>query len=319
LQHYKVKSTQGRWILAATILVSGMVALLGRSVSLALPTIQAAFNTNIAGIQWVISSYALVIAALILICGLLGDHFGRKRILNLGIVIFVFGCLLSTFAQTIAQLILFQAVIGLGAVLMLPACLSIINACFIETEKGWAIGLWAGFSGAFGVAGFLIGGWILQIIGWQLIYLINIPIGVIALFITLRFVPETNNPDARGIDLVGTFWLAAGLFGVSYGLIIGPIVGWTDYVTLTSLIAGVLGAILFLFSQLRSKHPLIPLIIFHDRMVAGANAVTFFLYFFAHRSLCVPRHLFPAIAWLFTTSSRSSYASSLAFSYLICQ
>ena len=279
LQQYKVKSTQGRWILAATILVSGMVALLGRSVSIALPTIQSAFNTNIAGIQWVISSYALVIAALILICGLLGDHFGRKRILNLGIVIFVFGCLLSTFAQTIAQLIFFQAVIGLGAVLMLPACLSIINACFIETEKGWAIGLWAGFSGAFGVAGFLIGGWILQIIGWQLIYLINIPIGVIALFITLRFVPETNNPDARGIDWVGTFWLAVGLFGLSYGLIIGPIVGWTDYVTLTSLIVGVLGTLLFLFSQIRSKHPLIPLSIFRDRLVAGANAVTFFLYF----------------------------------------
>ena len=278
-QQYKVKSTQGRWILFATILVSGMAALLGRSVSIALPTIQSAFNTNIAGIQWVISSYALVIAALILICGLLGDHFGRKRILGLGIVIFVIGCLLSTFAETIGQLIIFQAVIGLGAVMMLPACLAIINACFIESQRGWAIGLWAGFSGAFGVAGFLVGGWILQIIGWQLIYLINIPIGIIALLITLRFVPETNNPDAKGIDWFGTLWLAMGLFGVSYGLIFGPIVGWTNYVTLTSLIAGVSGALLFLFSQMRSKYPLIPLRIFRDRLVAGANTVTFFLYF----------------------------------------
>ena len=279
LKQFEVKSAQGRWILFATILVSGMAALLGRSVSIALPTIQSAFSTNIAGIQWVISSYALVIAALILICGLLGDHYGRKRILSLGIVIFVIGCLLSTFAQTIGQLIIFQAVIGLGAVLMLPACLSIINACFIESEKGWAIGLWAGYSGAFGVAGFLVGGWILQIIGWQLIYIINIPIGIISLLITLRFVPESSNPDAQRIDWVGTLWLAVGLFSVSYGLISGPIVGWTDYVTLISLIAGVLGALLFLLSQIRSKNPLIPLSIFRDRTVAGANTATFFLYF----------------------------------------
>jgi len=278
-KQYKVRSTEGRWILLVTILVSGMVALLGRSVSIALPTIQSAFNSNIAGIQWVMSSYAIVIASLILVCGLLGDHFGRKRILLFGIVIFVIGCLLSTFAQTIGQLIIFQAVIGLGAVMMLPACLSIINACFADSEKGWAIGLWAGYSGAFGVAGFLIGGWVLQIIGWQLIFMINIPIGIIAIVIALRFVPETNNPDAKGLDLVGTFWLAAGLFGVSYGLITGPIAGWTDYLTLTGLIGGVIAALLFLYSQKRSKNPLIPLHIFSDRTVAGANAATFFLYF----------------------------------------
>lgn len=153
------------------------------------------------------------------------DHFGRKRILGYGIIIFIIGSVLSALSRDISQLIAAQCVIGFGAVMMLPACLSIINVSFLESEKGRAIGLWAGLGAAFGVAGFLLGGLIIEAFGWRAIFSVNIPIGLFALFLTLKFVPESRNPDAKHIDWLGTLWLALGLLGISYALIYGPLIG----------------------------------------------------------------------------------------------
>jgi EmrB/QacA subfamily drug resistance transporter len=267
------------WVLAATILVSGMAALLGRSVSLALPAIQSSLHADITGIQWVINSFGLIMAVFILIGGSLGDHFGRKRILGYGIAIFVVGCVLSALSRNIGQLIAAQCVIGVGAVMTLPACLSIINVSFLESEKGRAIGLWAGFGAAFGVAGFLLGGLIIQTLGWRTIFSVNIPIGIFALFVTLKFVPESRSPDAKHIDWLGTLWLALGLLGISYALIYSPLRGMKNLPVIGSIAGGAASVILFLFWQRRAASPLVPLHLFRSSVIVRANLVTFFLYF----------------------------------------
>lgn len=279
MEQCTVDSARGKWILFATILASGMAFLIGTAVSIALPTIQSDFGANISGMQWVVSAYVVVLASFLLLGGSLGDHFGRKRIFSYGIIIFLLGAALSGFAKTISALIAFQALEGLGAAMMIPGSLAIINVCFVESHRGQAIGLWAGLAGGVAALGPLLGGWLVETFGWQAIFYFNVPIGLIALFVTSRFVPESRNPEARKLDLLGTLCITLGLFGIAYGLIQGPVVGWNNPLVLISLIGGASALILFVIVELRVREPMVPLKIFKNPLVAGANLVTFLLYF----------------------------------------
>jgi EmrB/QacA subfamily drug resistance transporter len=278
-QEKYLDSGDTRWALLATILASGMAFLIGAAISIALPTIQSDLDTNIAGLQWIINSYALSLAVFILIGGSLGDIFGRKRIFNYGIIIFVVGSVLSGLSDSIGRLVAFQAVQGVGAALMVPGSLAIINSCVPEFRRGKAIGQWAGYSGGIGTLGPFLGGWLVQTFNWQAIFFINLPLGVLALWTSIKFIPETMNPDAQGIDWRGTFLIALGLFGLSFGLIRGPLTGWEAPSVLISLTIGVFGLILFIFNELRTINPMVPLKIFRNPLVAGANVMTLFLYF----------------------------------------
>ncbi len=276
---YSIKSTQGRWILLATILASAITFLISTSVSIALPSIQADFETTLTGLQWVVNAYALVLAVLLLISGSLGDVYGRRRIFSIGIGICVTGALLSGFTQNIGQLVVCQVILGLGAAMMVPGSLAIINIAFPETERGLAIGLWSGLSAAVATLGPFVGGWLIQTFGWQWVFLINVPLGILALIVTLRFVPESRNPDLHRLDWNGTFWMLVGLLGICFGLLQAPKAGWYDAWVLVSIGGGVLSLLWFLRVESTCAEPIVPLTLFRNPLVAGANLVTFFLYF----------------------------------------
>jgi EmrB/QacA subfamily drug resistance transporter len=177
------------------------------------------------------------------------------------------------------MLVAFQALQGVGSALMVPQSLAIINACFAENERGQAIGLWAGLSGGIAALGPWLGGWLVETFSWQAVFFMTVPISFVALVIAVLFVPESRNPGARKLDWWGTLLILLGLLGIAYGLISGPVAGWTTPLVLVGLIGGPIAIIFFVIVELRQSHPLVPLHIFKRVLVAGANTVTLFLYF----------------------------------------
>lgn len=264
----------GRWILAGTILATGMAFLDGTIIFLVLPTLQHVFAASINSIQWVVNSYMLLLASLLMVGGALGDRFGRRRIYALGIVIFMIASVLCGLAESIDQLIIYRAFQGLGAALMIPGSLAIINATFDEKERGQAIGLWSGLTGAILAAGPPIGGWLIEHATWQWIFYINLIIGVLALAIIYKTVPESKSQFKRSFDWWGTGWLIFALFGLAYSLIQGPIIGWPDLSIIMSLAIGLVASVAFYLSQRYGHQPLVPAELFKDRTVIGANLLT---------------------------------------------
>jgi EmrB/QacA subfamily drug resistance transporter len=279
IQGCSVGSSRGRWILLATLLASSTAFLMGTAVTVALPVIQLNFGASISGIQWVINSHLLTLAALLLIGGSLGDRFGRKRIFILGIITFSAGAILSGFAQTITYLIAFQALQGIGSALMIPQSLAIINVCFTEEQRGKAIGLWAGISGGIASLGPWLGGWLVESVSWRAVFFMTIPISISAIIITYIFIPENKGTYTHKLDWIGTLLVLLGLFGIVFGLIFGPVSGWNSIPVLACLICGLISISLFILFELRQSEPLVPLQIFKNPLVAGANAATLLLYF----------------------------------------
>ncbi len=279
MKQHHIKSLEGKLILLATILASGMAFLDGTVVNIAIPAIQNKLNATISGIQWVVNGYALMLGALILISGALGDRFGRRRIFSYGIFLFTLSSFLCSISQTITQLAIFRAIQGIGGAMMVPGSLSIINISFEEKIRGRVIGLWSGFAGGVAALGPFLGGWLVQTLGWPSIFYINIPIGILALFLTLRYVPETRNRESTRIDLAGTVLIFLSLLGIVYGLISGSDLGWSSPLIISSLTAGAALFVLFLVIETKIKEPLVPFRIFRSPLVVGANLATFFLYF----------------------------------------
>ncbi|HEX7041765.1 MAG TPA: MFS transporter [Patescibacteria group bacterium] len=279
MEQFSLKDIQGKLILFATILASGMAFLDGTVVNIAIPTIQARLNATLSDIQWVVNAYALILSALIMISGALGDKFGRKRIFLYGIGFFSLTSFLCGISQNITQLIIFRALQGVGAAMMIPGSLSIINASFEEKVRGSVIGLWSGLAGGIAAIGPFLGGFLVQILGWSSIFFINLPLGILALFITWKFVPETKNHEFRSIDFAGTVSLFLGLLGLTYALIEQPLLGWGNPMVFITFVIGIILLILFVMIEIRVKHPLVPLEIFKSNLVTGANLATLFLYF----------------------------------------
>jgi EmrB/QacA subfamily drug resistance transporter len=252
---------------------------MGSAVTVALPAIQSHFDTNLAGIQWVVNAHLLSLASFLMIGGSLGDRYGRKRIFIIGISIFIVCSVLSGLATTIEFLITFQALQGIGSALMIPQCLAIINSCFIEEQRGRAIGIWAGLSGGVAALGPLVGGWLVDAISWQAVFFMVLPTGLLALAVAMIFIPENRDTKARSLDWPGAITILLGLLGLAYGFISGPVVGWNNPLVLVGLIGGPLSIVLFILIESRSVEPLVPLHIFRNPLVSGANAVTFLLYF----------------------------------------
>lgn len=279
MKQFSLATIEGKLILFATILASGMAFLDGTVVNIAIPQIQSRLHATLSDIEWVVNSYALLLSALILISGALGDKFGRKKIFLYGICLFSFASFLCGISHTTTQLILFRGLQGIGAAMMIPGSLSIINASFEEKVRGSVIGLWSGFAGGVAALGPFLGGYLVQTFGWPSIFFINLPLGLLAFFITIRYVPETKNLEHRSIDYPGTISIFLALLGITYALITGPTVGWNNPLILTSMIGGILLAIAFVGIELKVKHPLVPLEIFQSKLVTGANLATLCLYF----------------------------------------
>jgi MFS family permease len=195
----------GPWILAATIFGSGMAFIDSTVTNVALPALQQELNATAVDAQWIVESYALLLASLILVGGSLGDHYGRKRVYALGIGIFALASIGCGISLSPGQLIAARVVQGIGGALLVPGSLSIISASFEGERRGKAIGTWSGFSGVTAALGPILGGYLVENVSWRAAFLINVPLALVVLFIVFRHVPESQDPDARRLDLPGAF------------------------------------------------------------------------------------------------------------------
>lgn len=279
MKQVTTKTLEGKLILTATILASGMAFLDGSVVNIAIPTIQNRFGATISDIQWIVNGYMIMLCALLLISGALGDRFGRRKIFAYGIGLFITASFLCSISNSIMQLELFRALQGIGGAMMIPGSLSIINITFDEKVRGRAIGLWSGFAGGVAALGPLVGGSLVQLWGWPSIFYINIPLGLLALFLTFHYIPESRNNNARKIDLLGTLFIFFSLLGISFGLLSVSNLGWSNPEILGSIVIGIVSFILFIITEKRTKEPLVPFQIFSSALIRGANLATLFLYF----------------------------------------
>jgi EmrB/QacA subfamily drug resistance transporter len=269
--------SRGRWTLAATILASSMAFIDGTVVNVALPALQTSLNATAVDMQWVIESYSLLLSALLLIGGSLGDHYGRRRIFLIGIALFASASAWCGLAPDTRQLIVARAAQGLGAALLVPGSLAIISSSFPENERGRAIGTWSGLSAITTAIGPVIGGWLIEHVSWRAVFFINIPIALLIILISLWHVPESSDKESVGLDWWGAIVGALGLGALVYGLIESSRLGFNRSVIGVLVAAGGL-MIAFLFVEARVPQPMLPLALFRSRTFSGANLLTFLLY-----------------------------------------
>ena len=268
-----------RWTLAAAILGSSLAFIDGTVVNVALPAIQHAFGSTTSEAQWVMESYALFLASLLLVGGVLGDRFGRKRIFILGAVVFILASIACSLSITIGALIAARAIQGIGAALLVPGSLALISATYPASERGAAIGTWSGFTGITAAVGPVIGGFLVDHYAWTWAFLVNVPLGLLLLAIGIVKVPESKAIQTGGqIDYLGAALVTIGLAGVVYAFIEAPGRGWGALSVYGSLAAGIASMLLFIRVEARAISPMLPLPLFRDRGFTGANLLTLMLY-----------------------------------------
>jgi EmrB/QacA subfamily drug resistance transporter len=264
----------GRAVIAAATLGSGMTLLDGTVVNVALRTIGSELDADLAELQWISNGYLLSMTSLILLGGSLGDHFGRRRIFVIGTVWFAAASLLCGLATTPEVLIAARILQGLGGGLLTPGSLAIIQTVFVRDDRPPAIGAWSGLGGIAAAVGPFVGGGLLELASWRWIFLINLPLAVVTLWIALRHVPETRDPTAtRHFDVPGAVLAMLALAGLTYGLIE---VGSAPALLAAAL--GVVAAVLWVRVERRAIEPMLPLDMFRNRTFSAANAMTLLVY-----------------------------------------
>ena len=272
-------AAQKRWVLAATILASVIAYIDESVVNVALPAIATGLATSVAVVQWVINAYTLCLAAFLLVGGAAGDRFGRRTMFVAGVTVFALASLWCGLSGDATQLIAARAVQGVGAALLIPCSLAIIGATFPEAERGRAIGTWAGFSALSAAVGPLLGGWIVDHLSWQTIFLINPVLALPAIVIAARHVPNSRDPQApKTIDWPGALLAFGGLGGVTFALIALPDAGLRDPAFLVPLAVGLPLLVAFVWHEQRTPAPMMPLPLFRSRMFSGINVLTLLLY-----------------------------------------
>ncbi len=275
----RLRSTAGRWVLLACVLGSGLVMLDATVVNVALPTIGRDFGAGLSGLQWTINAYTLTLSGLLLLGGSLGDHYGRRRMFVTGIVWFAAASLLCGVAPNVQALVAARALQGVGAALLTPGSLAIIEAVFHPDDRAAAIGAWSGLGGVTTAIGPVLGGFLTMEASWRWIFLLNLPFTAAALWAAIRHVPESRDQQAApGLDFTGAALAALGLAGVIYALTDGQDAGWTAPVVLLAGFGGVLALTAFLLVERRSPHPMLPLQIFGSRQFSATNLITFIIY-----------------------------------------
>jgi EmrB/QacA subfamily drug resistance transporter len=272
-------TAKGRFVLAATVLGSGMAFIDSTVVNIALPAIGKDFHASVADLQWLVNAYMLTLSGLILLGGALGDRYGRRRIFVIGVAAFAVASMVCGVAPDTGVLIGARAAQGIGGALLTPGSLAIIEAVFVQEDRSRAIGAWSGLGVIAAAIGPFLGGYLIDAVSWRLIFYINAPIALAVIVLAERHVPETRNPRATGgVDLAGAAAATCGLVGLTYGLIEGPTVGWASPSELVAIIGGAAVLATFVAVERRSAHPLVPLRIFSSRQFSAANIATFFIY-----------------------------------------
>jgi EmrB/QacA subfamily drug resistance transporter len=250
--------------------------------NVALPTLAQDLGATGSQLQWMVDAYLLVFAGLLLTMGALGDRFGRKLALDAGLLVFVAASAASAFAGSAEVLIAARAAMGIGAALIMPATLSIITNIFPPTERGRAIGVWAGMAGLGVVLGPVVGGWLLEGFWWGSVFLINLPVVALALLAGWPLVPNSRDPSATPLDPTGAALSVAALVTLVYGIIQAPEDGWTDPVVLGAFGVAAVLAVAFIWWERRIQHPMLPMGFFRDprfSAASGAIAMAFFALF----------------------------------------
>src|SRR2546423_3033580 len=243
-------------------------------VNVALPRIQRELGSGVSGLQWIIDAYTLLFASLMLTGGTLGDLYGRKRAFLSGLIVFTLGSALCGIAPSIETLIAGRAVQGIGAAVLMPGTLSILTNTFPDPrERAQAIGIWAGVSGMALALGPVLGGALVDSLGWQSVFFLNVPVGITAFVVASRVVPESANPEGRKIDLPGQFTGIITLASLTYALIEGNSKGWRSPLIVSLLVVAAVGLVAFLTVERRSSSPMLPLQFFGNSTFSGAVLV----------------------------------------------
>lgn len=274
-------SSRGRWTVAATVLGSGVAALGATVVNIALPAIGRDLDADLAALQWVTSAYILTLSAFLLLGGALGDRYGRRRLFQIGVIWFAAASVVCAWAPTAEFLIAGRAVQGVGAALLTPGSLAILQASFVPQDRSKAIGAWSGLGGLATAAGPVVGGWLIDVASWRWVFVINLPMAAAAVLIAARYVPESRDEGrtARGpVDVPGAVLTVVWLGALALALIGASDRGWAAPATLGLLAVAALGLIAFLLVERSAADPTLPLAVFREKRFTAINAVTFVVY-----------------------------------------
>ena len=275
-----VQPCRGPWVLIATILASSMAFIDGTVVNVALPALQNALHASVTNIQWVVESYALLLASLLLLGGSLGDLYGRRKVFLSGVLLFAIGSSWCGVATSITSLIVARGLQGIGAAFLVPGSLAIISASYAEDERGRAIGTWSGFTAITAAIGPVMGGWLVENASWRWVFFINLPLAIIVIMLSLWRVPESRDEEAsKSLDWQGAALATFGLGAITYSLIEDSAAtsGREAFIWVLGLV-GVGALLCFLFVESRSPAPMVSLHLFRSRDFSGANLLTFLLY-----------------------------------------
>jgi EmrB/QacA subfamily drug resistance transporter len=264
------KTTRGTWVLVATILGSSLAFIDGTVVNVALPAIQHNLGASINQVQWIVESYALFLAALLLIGGSLGDLYSLRNIFMGGVILFTAASVACGLSGTVTQLIVARGIQGLGAALLVPNSLALISTSFSPEERGRAIGTWSGFGAITTAIGPVAGGWFVQHASWRWVFFINVPVALAVISVLIWRVPDCSTQEkGAALDWSGSLLATLGLGAVVYAFVeSAPIFGMVGIVALG----------IFFFVEARSRAPMLPLALFRSPTFSGANLLTFFLY-----------------------------------------
>ena len=276
----QTRAEERRWWILAVLCFSLLVIVLDNTIlNVAIPTIVRDLDATNSQLQWMVDAYTLVFAGLLLTGGSLGDRFGRRGALQVGLVIFGLGSLASAFATSSGQLIATRAFMGIGGAFIMPATLSIITNVFPPRERGKAIGVWAATAGLAGVLGPLTGGFLLEHFYWGSIFLVNIPIVIVGLLAGVFLIPTSKDPSAPRLDPVGAVLSIVGLSVLLYGIIEAPQDGWTDPKILMCFFVGLAVLGMFLVWEARSDHPMLDVRFFQNARFTAASVGIMMVFF----------------------------------------
>jgi EmrB/QacA subfamily drug resistance transporter len=275
----KYASSTGRWVIAGTVLGSGIAAIDATVVGIALPAIGKDFHSTVASLQWIVDGYTLMLAGLLLLGGALGDTYGRRKLFMIGTVWFALASLACGLSPDEWFLIIARVLQGVGAALLTPGSLAILQASFSPDDRPKAIGAWSGLGGVATAIGPFVGGWLISAVSWRLVFFINLPVAIAVIAISARHVPESRAPGPREpLDTTGAVMISLALAGITYSLIAASDSGWRSPRVLASLLVGVALFAAFCVKESRSANALLPLGVFRSRQFSAANAVTFVVY-----------------------------------------
>ncbi|MBM7787167.1 MFS transporter [Tenggerimyces flavus] len=270
-------TTRRGWVLGVTSVASLMVALDLLVVSTALNTIRVDLGTSTELLQWTVTAYGLTFAALLMTGAALGDRFGRRRVVILGLAVFAAASASCALAPSIGWLIGARAVQGAGAALVMPLAVALLSAAFPAADRGRALGIFEGRTGLATIAGPPVGGVVAQMFGWEWIFWINVPIALVTIVLVRSRIDESHGPDAA-LDLRGLVLVTAGAIGLVWGLVNGNALGWSSPAVLVPLAAGVALLIAFVRWENRSPAPMLPLRLFRSRAFTAGTLASFLVF-----------------------------------------